>query len=333
MRVRSVLSHHQFEAYISITTGTLLANQASLVKNSFCLRASLISHFFTRVLPMPLPLGHPERKKSCFWAASSRKLRYETQANLIRQLDCVTRHYTAAAFSLRTSRAADSRRLLTMGAIVAVTDAALRIAACDTPSKLSLHYAGNAEALNFDGPKEILRPYGVDMNHFRAESSMFLLCEASLAVVRTQCLDYFQSIHRLLDNDHMMFKWERSMECSAAEKNFMRQLCVQDGFECDGLAAYWVNQKRAVLDLYPELRAFRDISMLLKFMMSPSVEDLPQIHRWQAEDAELTWSFKNVKSGEDVTTTFEVRAFEREIKPSWPEDTYVVFEHEARELQ
>ena len=170
MRVRSVLSHHQFEAYISITTGTLLANQASLVKNSFCLRASLISHFFTRVLPMPLPLGHPDRKKSCFWAGSSRKLRYETQANLIRQLDCVTRHYTAAAFSLRTSRAADSRRLLTMGAIVAVTDAALRIAACDTPSKLSLHYAGNAEALNFDGPKEILRPYGVDMNHFRAES-------------------------------------------------------------------------------------------------------------------------------------------------------------------
>lgn len=143
----------------------------------------MISHFFTRVLPMPLPLGHPERKKSCFWG-SSRKLRYETQANLIRQLDCVTRHYTAAAFSLKTSRAADSRRLLTMGAIVAVTDATLRIAACDTPSKMSLHYAGNANALNFDGPEEILRPFGIDMNHFRAESSMFLLCDASLAVVR-----------------------------------------------------------------------------------------------------------------------------------------------------
>jgi hypothetical protein len=55
---------------------TLLANQQSLVKNTFCLRASLISHFFTRVVPMPLPLGHPDRKKSCFWAGSSRKLRY-----------------------------------------------------------------------------------------------------------------------------------------------------------------------------------------------------------------------------------------------------------------
>ena len=119
-----------------------------------------------------------------------------------------------------------------------------------------------------------------------------------------------------------MFKWERSMTFSSAEKNFMRQLCIQDGFEYDCLAEYWVNKRRAIFDLYPELRAFRDITMLLKFMMSPSVEDLPQIHRWKAEDAELTWSFKNAKNGDDVTTTFEVKAFDRAIKPSWPEDTY-----------
>jgi hypothetical protein len=214
-----------------------------------------------------------------------------------------------------------------MGAIVAVTDAVLRIAACDTPSTLCLHYSANASALNFDGPSELLLPFGVDMRHFRAESSMFLLVEASLAVVRSQCLDYFESIHRVLDDDRMLFKFERSMKLSSAEKKFMLQLCIQDGFEYDCLAEYWVNDRRAIFDLYPELRAFRDIAMLLKYMMAPSVEDLPQIHRWRPEDAELTWSFKTDKEG---TTTFEVRAFDRAIKPSWPEDTYVicVFESE-----
>ena len=45
---------------------TKLAYQHKLVKNTFCLRVSLIRHIFTSVMPMPLPEHHPRRDSQCF---------------------------------------------------------------------------------------------------------------------------------------------------------------------------------------------------------------------------------------------------------------------------
>ena len=44
---------------------TKLAYQHRLVKNTFCLRVSLIRHI-CNVMPMPLPEHHPRRKEQCF---------------------------------------------------------------------------------------------------------------------------------------------------------------------------------------------------------------------------------------------------------------------------
>lgn len=53
---------------------TLLGHQRKLMKNTYYLRVALIQHLFTRVLPMPMPLNHPQRQDYCFWA--SQKIRY-----------------------------------------------------------------------------------------------------------------------------------------------------------------------------------------------------------------------------------------------------------------
>ena len=43
---------------------TLLANQRGLLAESYALRVSLLGHLFLRVLPVPLPIGRPDRKAS-----------------------------------------------------------------------------------------------------------------------------------------------------------------------------------------------------------------------------------------------------------------------------
>ena len=72
---------------------TLLGNQSALIKNTHCLRVSLIQNLFTAVIPLPLPLDHPRRSEQCFWAGASQPMRYETQADLLRLLSNVCRHF------------------------------------------------------------------------------------------------------------------------------------------------------------------------------------------------------------------------------------------------
>lgn len=81
---------------------TVMENQMHLIKNTYCHRISLIQHLITRVIPIPLPLNHPNRGIKCFWASQS--MRYETQADLLRLLDLLNRHYAACSLSLRVTR-------------------------------------------------------------------------------------------------------------------------------------------------------------------------------------------------------------------------------------
>ena len=49
--------------------GAAAAKQGGLLRNSTILRVVLLQHVFLSVLPLPLPLSHPERSERCFWAA------------------------------------------------------------------------------------------------------------------------------------------------------------------------------------------------------------------------------------------------------------------------
>lgn len=103
---------------------TIMENQMYLMKNTYCHRISLIQHLVTRVIPLPLPLNHPNREARCFWA--SQPMRYETQADLLRLLDLLNRHYAACSLSLRVTRSFDAVRMLTSACIAMITDCVLR---------------------------------------------------------------------------------------------------------------------------------------------------------------------------------------------------------------
>lgn len=75
----------------------LLANQRALVRNTYTLRVCLLHHLFVRVIPLPMPINHPERDTKCFWHAQD--MRYETQADILRLVDMLGRHFATATLS------------------------------------------------------------------------------------------------------------------------------------------------------------------------------------------------------------------------------------------
>eukprot|EP00667_Euglena_gracilis_P000067 EG_transcript_67 len=275
---------------------TLLANQTELVQDTYCLRVALVQHLFLRVLPVPLPHGHPDKAKRCFWAAAP--MRYADQADLLRLLGLVARHYSAAVFSLRVTRSFDAVRILTMACLAAITDAVLRVRACDVPSLFCLHYAGQAE-----GP---VQPFGFDVGNFAVESEYLRFASPELNTVRTQVLDYFtQQRPALVPDDHVLFNFEYGMQLGPVARQLLNQLCLDTGFPRseDLFALYFTGEKPELLLNFPEMGYIRDILFLFKTLMVPSSDALPPVDQWTPMDARLDWRY-NAKEKVLVVTAF-----------------------------
>ena len=258
----------------------LLTNQRTQIRNSFTLRICLIEHLFVRVLPLPLPLEHVHRKKRCFW--HSQPMRYETQADILRLINMLCRHFSAASLSVKVTRSGDAIRVLTLACMAAICDAVLRKTASDIPSQSSLHYSGAAA-----GP---VQPFGFDVGHFRYESEYLQFSSPETSVARTQVLDYFAEINAVVPEDHIMFRFEKGNACGSAEKKFIDQLCIQVGFPRGRALEYITGEDTSVLDHYPEIGFFRDLVFMFKLMMVPSSESLPELKPWGPSDAALRWS-------------------------------------------
>ncbi len=157
----------------------------------------------------------------------------------------------------KVTRSFDAARIVTMACIAAIADAVLRIKASDVPSQFCLHYSGLAE-----GP---VRPFGFEMGYFVEESGYLSFTDPYLATARTQVLDYFTQ--QDIADDHVIFRFERTMQCGVGELALMNQLCVQMGFprrDPGLLAAYIAAENPLVVENYPEMGFFRDIVFLFK---------------------------------------------------------------------
>ncbi len=293
---------------------TLLANQADIVRNSYTLRICLIQHLFTRVLPLPMPFYHPEKGARCFW--SSRDIRYETQADIMKLLSQLARHFAAASLSVNITRSGDAVRMLTFSCMACIGDAVLRTIACDTPSQSSLHYSGKAL-----GPGT---PFGFAVPQFSEESEYLQFNTPENAACRAQVLDYLHHVEKLVKPDHMIFSFEKGQDCCNADVRFIDQLNLQMGFPRGKEEMYITGELRGILDLYPEIGYFRDLVFMLKLVMLPSTDDLPELKPWTPTDAELTWKTHPVTfEGKEpnrkrIPAYYSVRAFDKKLKCKLP---------------
>ena len=288
---------------------TILANQADLMPNSYALRVSLLVHLFVHVLPAPLPITHPERHTKCFWASVNTT--YELQAEILRSLNLLLRHFSAAALSISVTQTFDAARLLTIANFAAIADATLRLKVADAPSAFMQHYAGYAE-----GP---ISAFGFEIGPFAVEAEYLRFHCPERTIRLTQTLDYFHSLKKTIESDHMIYRWENEaaggMSFGVGEARLIDQVCLQMGIgreDPEYLAKYHSGELREFADSYPEMSALRDIIFMFKLLMAPTSDDLPELARWKPIDAALDWSVARRESSRSYFD-LEVRAFGRAL--------------------
>lgn len=291
---------------------TRIGYQADLIQNSYSLRLTLIVHLFVHVIPMPLPLTHQDRLSRCFYSTTSD--RYETIQQTILYLKLISQQFAAVALSVTPTRRLDSMRMLVLGAIACLGDALLRTKASNFDSLLQKTYAGTLSGQSF----------GVVYRYFAIESSSFLLDSPALMLLRTNVLDYFNSVSDTVKPAYRLFAFEDDMLCGLGEELFIDQLCLELGcprplsaykmqttivetMQTTDLPAkakqpnfllcgeYIAGVRREIASLYPEFANFRDIVFVLKLLMAPTMEMLPAQACYSAVDAELRWTVKPEK--------------------------------------
>jgi len=276
---------------------TLLANQSSIIANTACLRATMIVDLFTRVVPLPLPIGRNESK--CFWASQS--ITRSDQVEILRLLALLSEHLAAAVLSLTSTRSFDACRILAVAAVAAIADAVMRKVASDVPCHLSLEYSGKGR-----GP---ISAYGFESSSFAVESETMQLIDPVLMSTRTQVLDYFNSMVQLVAEDHLLFRYHHSNELSTGDARIIDQLCVRLGFPRSNFGYILTGEISEVLEAYPNFGHLRDIIFLFHLLMAPSGDDLPDLRLWKPSDAQLNWTFDDDKGAVKVT------AFGMELVP------------------
>lgn len=283
----------------------LLSNQRKIVRNSYTLRVCLIEHLFVRVVPLPLPVTHPNRDVFCFWHAQP--MRYETQADIMRLLNMLCRHFATASLSVKTTRSGDAVRMLVFACMATICDAVMRKTAIDIPSFSSLHYAGTAQ-----GP---VRPYGFDLGNFAEESEYLKFSTPETASCRSQVLDYFHQLRTIIPADNYLFRFQDGMSATDADRRYIDQICIQMGFDRGIEAVYITGTNMLILDHYPEIGFFRDLVFMFKLVMVPTSDQLPVLKPWTPEEVALTWavSLSNNGQSNESVHTYHVKGFGKSL--------------------
>ena len=273
---------------------TLLGNQRGIVAESYALRFSLLSHLFLRVLPVPLPIGREDRSLACFWAKKGKAITHDTQAEIMRWLSVLSRHFAAASLSIPLAPTSDATRMLVFAAITAIADAVLR------PDGLRRAVAPLAALLGRRGGPAL--PFALEMKQLELESERCQLPSPHLAAARTMLLDYFHACAAAVPPERHLFRFERSMDMGDGERSLLSQVCAQLAFPRSEahLRSYLSGADPSLAELFPELIMLRDITYLAKAMIVPTAEQLPEMRSWAASDARLFWAYKGGGKDKDA---------------------------------
>jgi hypothetical protein len=142
---------------------------------------------------------------------------------------------------------------------------------------------------------------------------------------RSNILDYFAGQRSRVPDDHVLFPLEyyageaagtagkgaQAQQHQCASALLMRQLCWEMGFANDDHLLYVTGQRSDIIDLYPELEVYRDVTGMFKFMTLAAPGRLPDVQQWFAKDAKMQWRA--------IDDKFAVRAFGQDVKLALPD--------------
>ena len=134
---------------------------------------------------------------------------------ILQDMRLLSRHLATASLSVRNSRDSDAGRLCSLGAMLAIADAVLRVSAIDFPSPISLHYNGSAP-----GP---VSGFALDIGEFAAESQTLLMTDPHLATARAQILHYFERQKAAVPEGHLIMRFHAAPTASTGDALFIDQ--------------------------------------------------------------------------------------------------------------
>ncbi|CAK0868701.1 unnamed protein product, partial [Prorocentrum cordatum] len=282
----------------------LLLRQRHLVPHADFHAAALVQHVFMNVLPVPLPAAPrgAALPEACFWRREP--MSSEAQALLAQELAKLVRHFAAASLSLAPTPHLHAARLLTVGAAVAILDAATRQVPSDAPALFSRVYSGELQR----GAR--CQGFGLAPFALAEEMRELSLREPRAVWVRARLLDYLASVRPADGRSVLGFA---DMRPSPGDRELVQRLLLLGGFArgrgaaASSLPQYLCGEHPEFLATFPCLAALRDVSFLLRWLCVPVPLDRRRRdgQPWQPADVELRWQYV---AGED---RLKVEAFQQ----------------------
>ncbi|KAF7457140.1 EF hand family protein [Cryptosporidium felis] len=306
-----------------ISACVLLSTQSESTKNSFLLRFKLIQHVFQDLVPIPLPWTHPQKRTRCFWHSSQQGLKRSQQVRILELLSAVSRHFLASSFSLGFNcKIPQFDRLITMAVIACIADNVSRSSPSDFRSPLSIHLTGN-----HPGPKTW---FYIDTLNLQEITDFGVYTDPSSVSIRCMVLDYFHSVRHFVSDETLRLQpafafEEKPGSLDEGTIELLMQISTDFGFPAFltvpkedqrkqrsySVPLFFTGEAKEMVDVIPEFYHLRDIFFYLKFVITLTPENHPEIASWSPSSSHLSWSYNPNKD------LISVRGFDRFLECSY----------------
>ncbi|CAK0788937.1 unnamed protein product [Prorocentrum cordatum] len=228
-------------------------------------KCALVTDVFARVLPIPVgPESLAKRQFLDVWGTGVMTLKL--QVDLCLTLQRIATIYCTSAFSIAGGREFETTRIITLGAMCAMIDAVLRRPPDDLERSLV------APALG-EKPDH----FGISHHCFAKQTETIEIPSPDLCVARANIIAYFDELHI----KNTMWSWEEGQWSMQAPDQVGEEFAKRIQKHL-----YRTTQGSAMLDSYtveycPEYGAWRDITLLWKYMMVTENRNFPKLKNYQ----------------------------------------------------
>jgi len=262
---------------------TLLSVQVRHVKNPWFMKAALIQHVFTKIVPVPKSDSSPD----CIWSVP---VLYAQQLDITLLLKRLMEHFAASVYAIRATKEFDAVKIVVSAAMTTLADCLLRKIATDIPSEVSSAWNKHQ--------------FGIKVSPFDEQSETILVTMPELNITRTDVLDYWAGLS--IPEERCIFNFNDTLACDESTSNFVNLVCSEMGFphSPEHTPRYVTGEQWYVVKNFPEFEFFRDIVFHFKFFLGTDKKAKPPIAPHSQKDAELRWQFQQ---GQFIVAAFRMQ--------------------------